>query len=215
MNNDPIEVCDVSAHYDEQGKFVERRILKIYMDDDPVNPRKEWDNFGHMVCFHRQYDLGDEDKHGIDAEYHSSWNEMGKYLIKKCGAAVILPLYLYDHSGITMRTHCFHDGWDSGQVGFIYATRKDILENWPATIPKKLTKDLIEKAYNLLRTEVQEYDDYLTGNVYGYILEENGDEICSCWGYFGDDAIARIKSELHMNLPTEPANSQEGIEAQP
>ena len=30
-----------------------------------------------------------------------------------------LPLYLYDHSGITMSTGSFCDSWDSGQVGFI------------------------------------------------------------------------------------------------
>ena len=32
----------------------------------------------------------------------------------------ILPLYLYDHSGLTMSTNDFGDRWDSGCVGFIY-----------------------------------------------------------------------------------------------
>lgn len=32
----------------------------------------------------------------------------------------ILPLYLYDHSGLTMSTSDFGDRWDSGCVGFIY-----------------------------------------------------------------------------------------------
>jgi hypothetical protein len=38
---------------------------------------------------------------------------------------------------------------------------------------------------------VSVYDDYLTGNVYGFIVEErNGDdweEVDSCWGFYGDD----------------------------
>ena len=38
---------------------------------------------------------------------------------------VILPLYLYDHGGITMRTSSFSDPWDSGQVGWIYASKQE------------------------------------------------------------------------------------------
>lgn len=41
----------------------------------------------------------------------------------------ILPLYLYDHSGITMSTTSFNDRWDSGQVGYIYASREDFINN--------------------------------------------------------------------------------------
>ena len=46
--------------------------------------------------------------------------------------AVWLPLWLYDHSGITMscgaRTGQFADQWDSGQVGWIVALKKTIME---------------------------------------------------------------------------------------
>ena len=42
-------------------------------------------------------------------------------LIGLCKSKVaILPLYLYDHSGLTMSTNDFGDRWDSGCVGFIY-----------------------------------------------------------------------------------------------
>lgn len=42
-------------------------------------------------------------------------------LIDLCKDKVaILPLYLYDHSGLTMSTNDFGDRWDSGCVGFIY-----------------------------------------------------------------------------------------------
>ena len=196
MHNEPIETVTTPAHF-EQGKFVEHQTLKIYIDTDPLNPRTESDNMGHMVCFHRRYSLGDEG-HGIRQSDFDSWDELESYLVKEEGAVVILPLYLYDHSGITMRTHSFNDRWDSGQVGFIYATRKDILDNWGG---KKLTKDLRQKAHDLLVAEVQDYDDYLTENVYGYVLEdEDGEELWSCWGYFGDTAIGQIKSEMHIQM---------------
>ena len=35
-------------------------LLQIMLDDEPMNPRTDWDNFGHMVCWHRRYNLGDE-----------------------------------------------------------------------------------------------------------------------------------------------------------
>jgi hypothetical protein len=35
-------------------------VAKIYVDDDPENPREHYDHLGKMVCFHRRYDLGDK-----------------------------------------------------------------------------------------------------------------------------------------------------------
>ena len=42
---------------------------------------------------------------------------------------LMLPLYLYDHSGLAMSTESFsgrapHAEWDSGQVGWIYVSKK-------------------------------------------------------------------------------------------
>lgn len=39
------------------------------------------------------------------------------------------PLHCYDHSGVSMSTRRFHAGWDSGQVGWIIATRELIKEH--------------------------------------------------------------------------------------
>ena len=36
--------------------------LLISEDDMPLNPRKESDNLGKMVCWHRHYQLGDQHK---------------------------------------------------------------------------------------------------------------------------------------------------------
>ena len=53
-------------------------------------------------------------------EFRSIVEALGKY--------VILPLYLYDHSGITMSTGPFSCPWDSGQVGWIYASKKTFID---------------------------------------------------------------------------------------
>ena len=33
--------------------------INIYADENAQDPRK-WDNFGHMACFHNNYNLGDD-----------------------------------------------------------------------------------------------------------------------------------------------------------
>lgn len=102
---------------------------------------------------------------------------------------VILPLYLYDHSGITISTSEFSCSWDSQQVGWIYVSHDDIVKNFGLLD--------IEKAKKALINEVEVYDEYIRGEVYGFILEEMKKceccgkeewiEIESCYGFFGND----------------------------
>ena len=130
------------------------------------------------------------------------WDEMLDVLttgdlIKLIGSqrgTAILPLYLYDHSGLTMNTTGFSCRWDSGQVGWIYADREAIREAFGRT-----DKRAMDRAERALLAEVREYDDYLRGECYGYRLYEGNDEVDSCWGFIGEPATAGIRD----NLPAE------------
>lgn len=52
---------------------------------------------------------------------------------------------------------------------------------------------------SVLINEVAVYNDYLTGNVHGYILKDSeGNEMESCWGFLGD----LEKSGLLDHIPT-------------
>ena len=101
-----------------------------------------------------------------------------------------LPLYLYDNSGIAMRTKPFSCAWDSGKVGFIYVTKALAKAEW-GDVP-----DLEEKATACLEFEVKEYDQYLTGDVWGFKIYDADTEsidgcprewVDSCWGFYGED----------------------------
>jgi len=158
------------------------RKLVVEHSDFAESPR-EWDNLGTMVCFHRRYDLGD--KHNYNHNDYDSWEEMERAIIKNENVAVILPLYLYDHSGITMNTTGFSCGWDSGQVGFIFISKQKALQEYGG---KKVGKKLKERLVTYLTDEVETYDQYISGDVYQFeILDENGEFEDSCGGFYGSD----------------------------
>lgn len=155
--------------------------IRIEVDPDPVDWRKEGDcNIGTMVCWHGNYILGDEQPKEEPQDYEEGLPE----------DRIQLPLYLYDHSGITMSTEAFGCPWDSGQVGFIYTT--------PAKL-KEMGID-IDKAEECLKGEVKEYDRFLRGAIYGFtrfkkvkcptcgnVEEEEEEDGDSCWGFSGSD----------------------------
>ena len=166
--------------------------LEIFQDENAESPR-EWENLGTMICFHRRYNLGD--KHEVNADNFSGWDEQREYIEKEYKPCVILPLYLYDHSGITMSTSPFSCRWDSGQVGWILVSKEKVRENYRV---KRITQDIIDRVTKVLEGEVETYDQYLTGDVYGYRVSkvevcdkgcEHDEEVDSCWGYYGIDSV--------------------------
>ena len=194
---------DNAVHTEEYKGFT----IKILTDDNPDSPRN-WDNAGRMVTWHNHYNLGDEQPKLNPGDWikdfcvkncdviDSIWDlynngeltEQAAWLIVK-QKYIFLPLFLYDHSGITISTSSFNDRWDSGQIGWIYISKKDAIKEWGK---KLFTKTVEKKTVEYLQAEVTDYDNYLTGNVYGYIIENsNGETADSCWGFYpgGDDKM--------------------------
>jgi len=175
--------------------------LRVVRDEDPGNPRTDYDNFGTMVCFHTQYSLGDERHPFKTGPTLGSWAELRDAIIDDCAGAtpkecVILPIYMIDHSGLSVSTEPFGCPWDSGQIGYIYASGPTICENWlikDGVIPA----ETLVHAEDLLRGEVATYDQYLRGDVWGYqvvkkwtcgeCLHKHEEVVDSCWGFYGED----------------------------
>lgn len=241
-------------------------LLQVMYDDEPLNPRTDYDNFGKMVCWHSRYNLGDEHDFkntneflkslardsvepdalislvrsgkatGVKLEYSPSdggWtvSEYDDYFKKwfttffegsmadnkqdifedildtlpdqllyalASEKNLILPLNLYDHSGLSMSVSSFigraqHAEWDSGQVGWIYATADRIRAEYG-----NCSAESVEKAKALLKSEVETYNYYLSGQCYGFRLYENGEEMDSCWGFLGalQDVLKEIVGEV-------------------
>lgn len=145
-------------------------IIKIEQCDCDESPR-DWGNMGVMVCWHRRYDLGDKN---LD-EFEGDVYKLRKYLDGP-EIAEYLPLYLYDHSGISMNTTGFSCSWDSGLVGFIYATKEAVRETYSC---KRITESIRQKVLDELNAEVKIYDTYLTGDIYDYFIYKDGEEVDS------------------------------------
>ena len=142
--------------------------IEIPRDVEPMNPRIEYEPFGTMVCFHPRYDLGDAHNYANEDEFWADINSSGK-------KTLVLSVYLYDHSGLTISTGPFGCRFDSGKVGYIYAE-----------VGKEGITD-IERIRTILKGEIVEYDQYLRGDVYGYTIETKDGFVDSCWGFYGDD----------------------------
>lgn len=162
--------------------------IRISIDEIQNNPREEFENFGTFVLAHKRYNVVNETE--IKTAEYKCWNDVKKEIIKQNGPCVVLPVYMYDHSGValsTVRTGCFTDQWDSGVLGLIFVSHKTIRETYSL---KRVTPQALSKSIDLLVNEVEVYGAYLNGDVYEYdILDVTGNEIegSSCSGFYGCD----------------------------
>jgi len=90
--------------------------------------------------------------------------------------AISVPVYIYIHSGMTVRTYPFECPWDSAQLGYLFLTRKDARDmfGW-----KRITRKREEWLEERLRDFVNnEWDDYIRGECYMLQVDrEDGDMI--------------------------------------
>lgn len=112
----------------------------------------------HQVAKALGFSTDRTDMELIEAFLNSKNKRIGKYI-------QIMPLYVYDHSGVTYSTSPFSCRWDSGQVGWVFTTRYDFAQWRDCTFNE-------EEAMKVIKSEVEYWDYYATGQAYQYMLEE-------------------------------------------
>ena len=162
-------------------------LIEIVVDDDPQNPRGFDCNLGTMVCFHSRYNLGDRTE--LKESMFQSWGELEEQLIKE-GDTIVVPLYMMDHSSLTIRAGSGFSAedpghWDWGQIGFIYADREKIRDCYNVKYITQKVKSLVRGS---LDAEVREYNAFINGDACGYRITRDDNEIDCCYGYF-DHAV--------------------------
>lgn len=209
--------------------------VSIYYDEDPCDSPRDWDTFCHMICEHRRYSLGDthsgaeSELHQLCEKYNIDWEgdwekdndemsipEMMKALSEYI---VIRPISIYDHSGVAIfwGTSFPFDcgGWDTSNIGFGYCEESDVEQ---AGRNENQYPNWRDQAIAIMDGEMETYDKYIRGKVYGWKLEERRaptkelmetpewdeflsdyweenfgwEEIDSCWGCYDEpDVIAK------------------------
>lgn len=118
-----------------------------------------------------------------------SINDEAKDYLKKYH---VFGLEAYIHSGVSLslsRQGNFPDRcWDVSQIGLVFVAKKEARTR--------------AKAEKLARGLISTWNEYLSGAVYGFHLEnKQGEVIDSCWGYYGDyDAKGGLLDEVKTTI---------------
>ena len=190
-------------------------LLTVQPDDFFPNPRREDENFGTMICFHRRYDLGDEH------DYSNSDDLIKDLYIKAAGGG---DRGEQKYEDLTEK----YDVWPlssqriqelnqalMSQIEKMYVvlpvylldhsglamSTTDFNDRWDSgqvgiifvSFDKireemevsRITPSIKEKAEQMLRDEVELYDAYLRGECYCYELYKDGELEHSCGGFIG------------------------------
>jgi len=161
--------------------------LEIITDDSCESPR-EWDNLTMIVTVkNNHHDIGDIQVRDSDEI---------RELLEDKKAKFAMPLYVYEHSGIslkcfedkTMVGYPYNDQWDAGCVGMVFTTEALLKE---AGLFNSTKKDIIEQ----MKVEVEQYSYWCNGDCYGFRLSKvskcdkcnqvEDEEIDSCYGFLG------------------------------
>lgn len=178
--------------------------IELYYDENAECPR-EWGYFGVLYSNHREYNWDGwkiEDLiESVGGDIYADtipWDKIAKrYYFRK--------VWMYEHSGATVRTaevnpwgNMGYMAWDSGLLGVIAIEKSKACKEFGY---KRPCKALREKTEKYLDSEIETLDEWLRGEVYGFITRDrDGEIIDSCWGFYGEEAAIE---EAKATLPKE------------
>ena len=165
--------------------------VRIVQDEDVETPRN-WSNLSKMIFTGSYKHLGDKHEVDFDEEFDSRQDfiERGEEIVRKHfkDVAVCYAVHMYKHSGESISIDYsgqYTCRWDSGTIGFAIVTKEDIRKEYNI---KRVTQKYIDKCENIVRGEIKTLDQYISGEVYGYVVEDKDENVIdSCYGFFGYD----------------------------
>jgi hypothetical protein len=216
--------------------------VRVLVDMDPSSPRED-DNVSVIVGMHSRYNIGDRkpDPDELAALERGGVPLLKRFLRMSRGMIAFTMIGMYDHSGITIypmdEPGAFRGvdtAWDHSTVGFAYITREqfDVASGGDPNEEIPVSDELVQfvtdmrvrkhlgetvattpRVWQNLYGELKDYDDFVRGEVYGYVVEksetwrkdsdpdeerQDWEEVESCWGFIGESeyALSEGKSVL-------------------
>lgn len=206
-------------------------VLTVQPDDFFPNPRREDENFGTMICFHRRYDLGDEHEYKDSDELikdlyinAAGGGERGEKnyedLMEKFDVWPMTSQQIQSMNQALMsqieKSFVVLPVYLLDHSGLAMSTT-DFNDRWDSgqvgiifvsneKIKEEYEVDFIEPVLRLqvedrLKGEVAEYDAYLRGECYCFELYKDGELLHSCGGFTG--AFDKAVKDMIDYLPDE------------
>jgi hypothetical protein len=158
--------------------------VTIQPDEDVTSPGEDQDQHAFIVTTRNRYFVV-EGPNGETAdtigENLEEWEKT--HNVYKLNALIHSDVHL----SIVSDLKEYYMGLDSGQIGFVLITKDE------SEIPHP---------FKYAEGMVETWNQYLSGDVYGYVIED-GDEnhIDSCWGFYG---FEECKAEAIRTVPDNP-----------
>lgn len=180
---------------------LERQLFIEVTHDDWMESPRYWDNLWNIYTWERDYSSPDEhDYRSFDhflenyftekqldnlEKHRTSGSEHFKALEKafnKIGY-LIAPVNRYEHGSVSYNVSTA-SGWDYGIVGIAIVSYDTLKHEYGSKI---VSKQLKEKAFKVLDSELNTYSQWANGEVYtATLMNFKGDVIDSLGGLYGD-----------------------------
>jgi hypothetical protein len=169
-------------------KLSDTKELRIVLDEDSSMFYSDlWENGVTFFSNHKHYSSEGVNKNiNLESDIERSRFENEGY--------IIIPVYAYIHSGITVSLVPFNCRWDSGLFGHLAFKKGEFGENNQG-----------------LKGFIAQWNSLLSGEVYGYqIIEtetcnlghEHEEVIDSCYGFYGYDNDADMIKSMIIHFMT-------------
>jgi len=158
------------------------KIIETFYDFNPLSPEDWVNDVLFLVYDHRDFTVKVK---GFDPEdIFQYFQENPKKVLYE--GYFVFPVYAYIHSGVSLSLgrnfYPFNDRWDTSFRGFVLCKKQK--GNYTS-----------KKAYDMSEGLIEEWNQYLSGDVYGYSSAHG-----SCWGFYGksgyNQMIDEAKSEI-------------------
>lgn len=148
-------------------------VVVILRDECPFSPRGDW-HLSTIVTNENRYRSPDENP-------FSSMEELITAVCKKKGEYIWDYVSRYEHGGV-MYSRGKSQGWDNCICGIIFVSKEDVRKFYEV---KNITQKVLKKVFDRFDSELEEYTNYVNGDVYGYRLYSlDGELIDDCWGFY-------------------------------
>lgn len=171
---------------------------RIFYDESPSNPREEFDQLAVLT----QLRTSEQPDDNHDDRIIEAWERT----VPHRWHGYSLRHVIYDTELIERYARAFLDaaavGWlddprSSSRI-FGYVTREACASAG------------ITDAQAALDAELAEYGAWCEGEVFGYtVTDPDGNEIDSCWGYYGDDELPYVRERIAEAIEDDKAARHE------